>query len=177
MKTSEFFNLLEQHPNKPLYFEYQKGAFVRPDYHITEIKNVTFETIDCGGAKNDWKETHIQLWENQLPEPDHRVDSSKALKIFKAVEKARPIFQDTEIKFEYGNATFHTAILPINAVLVKDDKIIVQLIPVDTTCKAKDRASTDGERAVACCGPEINKQTIQMPEMEANACTPGGGCC
>lgn len=177
MKTLEFITLLEQHPHKSLYFEYQKKAFVRTDFHITEIKNVTLETVDCGGVKNDWKEVHIQLLENRLPEPGHQVDTTKALKIFQTVEKVRPIFRDTEIKFEYGNPTFHTAILPVSDIKVDNEKIIVQLISADTTCKAKDRAITDEERAVACCGAGIEKQSTKMPEPATNKYTPAGGCC
>lgn len=176
MKTSEFISLLQKYPNKALFFEYRPGTYVRTDYHITEIKNVTYDTVDCGGLQNKWNETHIQLWENEMPEPDHQVDTTKALKIFQVVEKVRPTFQDTEIKFEYGNASFPTAILPVSNVLENGSSLIVQLIPDETTCKAKDRAGSPEEAAAACCGTPV-KKSIQMAELSAAQCTPGGGCC
>lgn len=158
MTTQEFLNLLIENPNVPLYFEYQTGQFVRSDYHITEIKNVKYDTVDCGGIQNKWEETIVQLWENATPEPAHAVDATKALKIFEVVEKVRPTFKTTELKFEYGNASFHTAILPVQAVEVTD-KIVVKLGAEHTTCKANDRAK------------EASFQGLEM------ACSPGGGCC
>ena len=178
MLTSEFISLLSQYPTKGLFFEYRPGTFVRTDYHITEIKNVTYDSVDCGGLQNKWQETHVQLWENEMPEPDHQVDTTKALKIFQVVDKVRPTFQDTEIKFEYGNSSFPTAILPVNDVVVNGSSIIVRLTADATTCKAKDRATTPEEAAAACCAPpQKQKQPLQMLGAVSNECTPGGGCC
>lgn len=176
MKTSEFIKLLEENPRHSLYFEYQKGKFVRTDYHITEIKNVHYDTVDCGGLQNQWQETHIQLWENELPDPSHNVDTTKASKIFQVVERVRPTFQNTEIKFEYGNASFPTAILRVRKVIINGPNLIVQLTPDPTTCKAKDRASSPEEEASACCGTSV-KKSIRPAEVTAGQCTPGGGCC
>lgn len=176
MKTSEFISLLEQNPNKALFFEYRPGAFVRPDYHITEIKNVSFDTVDCGGIQNKWEETHIQLWENEIPESQNKVDSTKALKIIKVVDKVRPTFQDTEVKFEYGNASFAASILPIHNVIVSDTNMIVKLVPDQTSCKAKGRATSPEEAAAACCGTPV-KKSIALTELSTSQCSPGGGCC
>ena len=90
MKTLDFINALEANPNLPLAFEYEKGRFVRMDFHLTEFKNVSFDTVDCGGVQNNWQEVHVQLWENEIPEPNHKVDTTKALKIFQDVAKVRP---------------------------------------------------------------------------------------
>lgn len=178
MLTSEFTSLLAQNQDKALFFEYQPGTYVRSDYHITEIKNVSYDTVDCGGLQNKWQETHIQLWENQIPEPEHKLDAGKALKIFQLVDKVRPTLQDTEIKFEYGNSSFPTAILPVGNIDVNASSIIVQLRPDQTSCKAKDRANTPEEEAAACCGTPAVKPKLQMAGLATNnACTPGGGCC
>ncbi|MFD2034299.1 DUF6428 family protein [Belliella marina] len=180
MKTSEFTQILRENPEKALFFEYQSGQYVRTDYHITEIKNVNYDTVDCGGIRNQWSEVHIQLWENEIPEPDHAVDSSKALKIFEVVNKVRETFPDTEIKFEYGNSLFPTAVLPIHNIKDTGNALIVQLTPDQTTCKAKDRATTPEEKAAACCGPvsEKPKVRVSLASLQtANSCEPGAGCC
>ncbi|WP_143962901.1 DUF6428 family protein [Litoribacter populi] len=177
MKTSEFTQLLESNPETPLYFEYLPGQYARPDFHITEIKNVSFDTVDCGGKRNQWEETHVQLWENEIPEPGHSVDTTKALKIFQLVDKVRPTFQDTEIKIEYGNSQFPATTLPISDVLVLKDKIIIQLTTQNTTCKAKDRATTPEEKAAACCGPVNVKPKIRLSQLEGSSCQPDSGCC
>lgn len=183
MTTTEFLSVLEQHAELPLSFEYQQGAYIRTDYHITEIKNVTFDTVDCGGVRDQWNEVHVQLWESPTPQPTHAVDTTKALKIFQVVEKVRATFGDVELKFEYGNAYFHAAVLPVGAVKVNDNQIIVQLGKEQTTCKAKDRAVTSDEKDAACCGPAVlveSKPKISLSNLitsNNNSCTPGGGCC
>lgn len=176
MKTSDFVRLLDENPEYNLYFEYQKGKFVRTDYHITEIKNVSFDTVDCGGLQNQWQETHVQLWETEMPDPNHQVDTSKALKIFRVVDKVRALLQDTEIKFEYGNESFPTAILPVYELVKNGTNLIVHLTPTLTSCKAKDRASSPEEAQAACCGTPA-KEKLQLQELTSSSCTPGGGCC
>ncbi|APD06126.1 hypothetical protein UJ101_00587 [Flavobacteriaceae bacterium UJ101] len=151
--TNEFLNVLIENPNKILEFEYTEGKFARKDYHLTEFKNVTFDTVDCGGVANKWEETHIQIWENEEFEANHSVDTTKALKIFEIVEKTRPTFKETEIKFEYGNAEFHTAVMGIKGIAIHADKVVVKLFNENTTCKAKDRATTKEEKEAACCAP------------------------
>jgi hypothetical protein len=180
MKTSEFTTILQQNPEKALFFEYQAGQYVRTDYHITEIKNVNYDTVDCGGIRNQWSEVHVQLWENEIPEPDHAVDSNKALKIFKVVNKVRETYPDKEIKFEYGNSLFPTAVLPIYQIKDTGNALIVKLIPDQTTCKAKVRATTPEEKAAACCGPVSEKPKIRIAltsRQTDNSCEPGSGCC
>jgi len=183
MKTSEFINVLENNPDLPLSFEYQQGSFARADFHLTEFKNVSFDTVDCGGVQNNWQEVHVQLWENEIPEPHHRVDTTKALKIFQDVSKVRPNLSEVELKFEYGNANFHKAVLPIGTLEIYENQIIIKLGADQTCCKAKDRAETAEEKAAACCSPvvEISKKPrVNLSNLIAtneNSCTPGSGCC
>ncbi|MEX0685858.1 MAG: DUF6428 family protein [Balneolales bacterium] len=176
MKTSEFIELLETHKGLDLHFEYKPGRYIRPDYHITEIKNVNFDTVDCGGHQNQWQETHVQLWESEIHDSPNKVDTTKALKIFEVVNKVRPTYQDTEVMFEYGNSSFTTAILPVANVMVDDSKMTVQLVTNQTTCKAKDRAGSPEEANAACCGTPSPVE-LQILEDSSTHCTPGGGCC
>ncbi|MFT5834300.1 MAG: hypothetical protein ACI97N_001938 [Cognaticolwellia sp.] len=185
MTTKEFLNVLEQHQDLPLLFEYKKGAFTRMDYHLTEVKNVSYDTVDCGGLQNTWQEVHVQLWENEIPEPNHRVDTTKALKIFQTIQKVRPTLTDVAIKFEYGNDSFHTAVLPVGTMEIYDNQIIVKLGKEETTCKAKDRATTPEEKAIACCAPadvvQIKKKPmvdlLNLVNSKEESCAPGSGCC
>lgn len=180
MKTNQFTKTLQENPNKALFFEYQTGQYLRTDYHITEIKNVNFDTVDCGGIRNQWSEVHIQLWENEIPEPNHGVDTDKAMKIFDVVNRSRETYPESEIKFEYGNSSFPTAVLPVNQIKDTGDALIVQLVADQTTCKAKDRATTPEEKAAACCGPAAVsvKPKLSLASVQAAAsCAPGSGCC
>ncbi|MEZ7900328.1 MAG: DUF6428 family protein [Flavobacteriales bacterium] len=175
MKTKEFLTLLEENPNKNLRFEYHKGQFAREDFHLTEIKNVTYDTVDCGGMLNEWKETIVQIWENTTPDGNY-VDTTKALEIAMKVDAVRPIVKDTEVKFEYGNSLFHTAVLSVGEVEV-EEAVTIKLFTEATTCKAQDRATTPEEKAAACCPPQP-KIKVQITEIAGGeTCAPGSGCC
>ncbi|MDR6302026.1 DUF6428 family protein [Mesonia maritima] len=170
MNTAEFLKELEKQPTANLLFEYKEGNFVRADFHLTEIKNVDFDTVDCGGVQNKWQETHVQIWENPIPEPQHSVRAKKAIEIFELVDKIRPINNAVDLKFEYGNKNFHTAVLPVREIQHKENLIVVKLGEENTTCKAKDRARTPEEKELACCAP------VSVSE-EKSTCSPNSGCC
>ena len=66
MKTHEFLTILNEHQDKRLYFEYQPNQLVAPNYHITEIKHVHIDSVDCGAQTDNWTETVVQLWESPM---------------------------------------------------------------------------------------------------------------
>ncbi|MDO1513247.1 DUF6428 family protein [Maribacter confluentis] len=162
MKTSEFLNLLKQNSNKALVFEYKPGALVGTNYHITEVKNISIESVDCGAGTDAWKETIIQLWESpsELGKREY-MSAYKALGILNKVDKIKPMEKEVEVKFEYSNATFHTAQLYVLSHQIKEDSLIVHLGVEKTDCKAKE----------TCGVPETSEQTTET------ACAPGSGCC
>jgi len=161
MKTNEFLSILKNNPNKSLLFEYSPGALVGANYHITEVKNVTVDAVDCGANTDFWKETIIQLYE-KAEEKDNRTYMSayKALSILNKVDKIKPMERDVEVKFEYSNANFHTAQLYVNSYQVTGKNLVFQLGIAPTDCKAKET-----------CGIE------EPAKAAAEACAPGSGCC
>lgn len=163
MKTNELLTILKEHSNKSLLFEYKEGSLVGANYHITEVKNITIDSIDCGAKTDFWKETIIQLWESPT-EKDKReyMTSYKALAILNKVDGIKPMEKEVEVKFEYSNATFHTAQLFVNDYEINAEQLIIKLGVERTDCKAKD----------VCGVPEEKTET-----QEENSCTPGGGCC
>ena len=163
MNTKKLLEVLEANKQKELLFEYAEGKFALANYHLTEVKNVTFETVDCGGTTNDWKETHIQLWESpsEIGKEDY-LTTDKALSILNRVNSIRPLWLDTEVKVEYGNADFHTSVLSIDGVQFNDNKLIVKLFADETGCKAPE----------LCVVPEKELQVSTEP-----CCDPKSGCC
>jgi len=162
MNTKEFLSLLKENPNKSLVFEYRAGRTVGANYHITEVKNVTIDSVDCGARTDFWKETIIQLWES--PEEIGKTEymsAFKALGILNKVDKMKPMEKDVEVKFEYSNSDFHTAQLFVNDHEVSEDRILMKLGVEKTDCKAKEE-----------CGVPV-----EVGAKEEACCTPGGGCC
>lgn len=62
MLVRDFMQTIQQNPNKPLHFLYDEGQIVPGGYHVTEIKNAQFETIDCGNSLHTWREVILQVW-------------------------------------------------------------------------------------------------------------------
>jgi len=157
MKTKEFLTLLNENTDKSLLFEYKKGHLVGANYHITEVKNITIDAVDCGANTDFWKETIIQLWESPK-EKDKReyMTADKALAILNKVDNMKPMEREVEVKFEYSNSSFHAAQLFVNGYSIKHDKLIMQLGVEQTDCKAKSTCGVPEETVIteeACCAP------------------------
>ena len=161
MNTSEFISLLEAHQDKSLFFEYTPGMLVGANYHITEVKHVSIDSVDCGAGTDSWKETIIQLWESpsELGKLDY-LTTHKALGILGKVGQMKEYEMDAVVKIEYGNTMFHAANLHITGFDIKEKQLIIKLAVQPTDCKAKE----------ACGIPELSAET-------ANSCAPGSGCC
>lgn len=158
MKTKEFLSILKEHQDKSLLFEYGNGQLVGANYHITEIKNITVDSVDCGARPDFWKETVIQLWESpsEVGKKEY-LSAYKALGIMNKVEKIKPVDQESEVKFEYGNSHFHTAHLFVDGFTLDDDKLLIQLAVTKTDCKAKETCGVpvqEAQKKEVCCSPE-----------------------
>lgn len=161
MKTITFLDLLKEHQGKSLLFEYQPGAYVGANYHITEVKNITVDSVDCGAGVDHWKETIVQLYESPLElDKTEFMSAYKALSILKKVDRMRPMDLDAELRVEYSNDKFHTAQLFVNDYEINQKQLVFNLAAQKTDCKAKE-----------ACGIPEPAQDI------ASCCSPQSGCC
>jgi hypothetical protein len=165
MKTQNLFQLLEQHQDKALMFEYAPNQLVGANYHITEVKHLTIDSVDCGAQTDHWKETIIQLWEspNEIGKTEY-MSVYKAMAILKKVGKMKPYTLDAEVKFEYSNASFHTAQLFVNDYTINGQQLMITLGVEQTDCKAKE-----------ACG--VSKELQPVGVAEEPCCSPDGNCC
>ncbi|MCF6346809.1 MAG: DUF6428 family protein [Flavobacteriaceae bacterium] len=164
METKEFLSILKQNRNKALLFEYTENKFAGTNYHLTEVKNVAFETVDCGGNTNDWKETHLQIWESPKEiEKEDYMTVDKVIDILDRVDSIRPLWLETEVKVEFGNEDFHTSILSIENTISESDRLIVKLFTNKTGCKAQEE-----------CGVLVEETSRVSTE---ESCCSGSGCC
>lgn len=162
MNTQEFLTVLAEHQGKSLLFEYAPNLLVGANYHITEVKHLTIDSVDCGAQTDSWKETIIQLWESpkELGKTEY-MSAYKALSILKKVGSMKTYTLDAEVKLEYGNANFHTAQLFVNDFEIRNNNLIIKLTIEKTDCKAKE----------LCGVPEPSEENTEA------SCTPGSGCC
>lgn len=169
MKTQEFFKVLEENKDKSLLFEYAPNSLVGANYHITEVKHIAVDAVDCGSQTDAWKETIIQLWESPLEKGKTEYMSVyKASSILKKVGIMKPYDLESEVKFEYSNANFHTAQLFVNDFEIQEGNLIIKLAIEKTDCKAKE----------LCGVPEkvVNGAEKLVEKMEP-CCSPDGNCC
>jgi hypothetical protein len=162
MKTDQFLSLLKSNPNKALVFEYATQQRVQPDYHITEVKHIHIESVDCGSGTDSWQETIIQLLESPTQKENASYMSCyKALGILTKVGTLKPFQLNAIVKIEYGNSKFHTAQLFINDFEIHETSIVIKLAVEKTACKAEE-----------VCGitpQQKNENNLQ--------CNPVSGCC
>ena len=164
MKTDQFLTLLSEHPNKQLLFEYTQNKLVGTNYHITEVKHISIDSVDCGAQTDSWKETIVQLWESpsELGKSDY-MSAYKALGILQKVGKMKAYELQAEIKFEYSNSTFHTAQLFVDDFEIQGNRLVIKLAIEKTDCKAKE----------LCGVPQSTEKVIS----EEPCCSPDGNCC
>ena len=162
MTIETFLDTLHHYKNHYLHFEYGPQKRVASKYHITEVKHITIDAVDCGSGTDQWNETIIQLWESSVEaEKENPMTAYKALGILKKVGQMKSYKTTSEVKFEYGNPTFHTAQLHVAGYLIEGNRIVFNLLTTKTDCKAKE----------TCGIPETNTHHEVQP------CAPGSGCC
>ncbi|MBC3756989.1 hypothetical protein H7U19_01140 [Hyunsoonleella sp. SJ7] len=169
MKTQELFSILKANTDKALLFEYGPQQFVGANYHITEVKHLKIDAVDCGARSDSWNETIIQLWESPKEKDKTEFMSVlKALGILNKVAKMKPYDLDSEVKFEYSNETFHTAQLYVNDFEIQGYHLIFKLAVQKTDCKAKTLCGV-AEKAV--------EVTETVKEKVEACCARDSGCC
>ncbi|WP_207531848.1 DUF6428 family protein [Desertivirga arenae] len=181
MSWSAFKAELTGNQDLDLQFQYAEGEWVKPSYHITEIKQAPITSVDCGGKVNTWTEIIVQLWEPEEKHQEKPMKASKALSIVELVEKAIELNPSAEVKVEFGNSKFDTRQMFPSEVIVQGENLIVNLKADTVQCKALGRNQTCGapDTEEACCSSTTEKKPkITLKNLAtADCCTPGSGCC
>lgn len=150
MKTSAFLALLRTHATLHVVFRTGDDT-IAAHYHLTEVKRVTYETMDCGAMTHRWSETQFELWVPALADAnagrDH-MPAGKFLAILDRVEKALPLDGDTVARVFVALGNAPAALYDIAATSVHNGQLHVELTADRTRCKAAERRAA----ASACCG-------------------------
>ena len=147
MTTQSFTDLLRQHPEKELIFNFGNGHELPKSWHITEIKSIHVDSVDCGGNLHAYQETVVQLWISEKESPEKHMLASKALKIFDIVNGKQPLRMATDIRFEYGYRDLPTSVYNIDQVKEEAGQLVFDLSVPATACKPLLVAES------SCCGP------------------------
>jgi hypothetical protein len=145
--TQDFIARLQGAPDKPLLFVNAEADTIHGGYHLTEIKAAKFDTVDCGGQKNRWNETTMQLWVPANEINEKFMSAGKFLKIYEKVSCMIDIDPAAEVRFEYGDDNFFPSNYHVDSVGEEIDALRVEMRPPQTTCKARDRRAA----GAGCC--------------------------
>src|SRR5882762_5807801 len=134
MKTNEFISTLRRSPDKALLLTNAGDGTIHRGYHLTEIKAANYDTVDCGGQKNRWNETILQLW---VPEGggDDYMTAGKFVSIYDKVGKMVAVDQEAEVRIEYGDENFFPTTYHVENLDETSDSLRFVLAPPSTTCK------------------------------------------
>lgn len=161
MNTQEFLSFIEAQPGKALVFEYG-GKQVQPGYHVTEVMNATYESMDCGGNSHFWRETVVQLQGPGRKDNPEFMRTDKFLSIYKRVVATVPVRPDSEIRFEYGDLETPAIHYQVGTVGLEGERVVVRLSPPAVACKPSLA------RASGCFNPVVGN-SIEVVDQ--------GACC
>jgi uncharacterized protein DUF6428 len=142
--THDFIAQLRRAPDKSLLFVNAEADTIHGGYHLTEIKAAKFDTVDCGGEKNRWNETIMQLWVPANETSENFMTAGKFLSIYDKVSAMIDVDSAAEVRFEYGDENFFPSNYHVDSVIEEIDA----LRPPQTTCKARDRRAAGAD---CCC--------------------------
>jgi Family of unknown function (DUF6428) len=148
MTTQDFMAQLRHVPDKLLVFVNPEGDTIHGGYHLTEIKAAKFDTVDCGGQKNRWNETILQLWVPSHEATQEFMTAGKFLSIYDRVSRMINVDPAAEVRFEYGDENFFPSNYDVESITEATAELRVELRPPQTTCKARDRRAAG---ATSCC--------------------------
>ena len=148
MTTQNFIAQLQHALDKPLLFVNAEGDMIHGGYHLTEIKAAKFDTVDCGGEKNRWNETIMQLWVPADENSEQLMTAGKFLSIYEKVSSMIDVDPAAEVRFEYGDENFFPSNYHVETIVEDAGALRVELRPPQTTCKARDRRAAG---ASCCC--------------------------
>lgn len=177
MKTSAFLATLRTNPGLPVVFRTGAHA-VSPHYHLTEVKRVSYETMDCGAMTHRWAETQFELWVpplvGGLPGRDH-MPAGKFIAIIDRFEKELPLAGDTEARIHVSLGDHPAALYAIASLHEYEGRLWVELTPDRTRCKAAERraaALTGG-----CCGTNAADAAPASAATADSDAEPAAACC
>ena len=157
MQTKEFLATLAGLGDKEMIIEYRPGEFLPKAFHITEVKNVHTESVDCGGKPDSYDETVIQLWWNGKETAQRAMSAAKALKILHITDGVKTMQRGADLFLEWGHADLPPSKYKINEVIEEENTVTFRLFAPPTVCKPIEK---------------LGALKNLVP-----SCVPGGGCC
>ncbi len=168
MNTRDFLDTLAPHEEHTLTFDLGHGR-IHPGYHVTEIKAVSVQGMDCGGQGDAWSETVVQLWTPGGSTEENtkgNMHVSKFLSIYHRVASQIPVAGEAEVRLEYGDNGEPAISYFVSEVQVEGREVVVRLEPPFVVCKELERCGGD------FCNQSANLNNLSVISPASECCTP-----
>lgn len=140
MKLQDFLNKLNSLPDFfPISIKLPDGSFVPPHFHITEVGELSYKFIDCGGEIHSESVCLLQAW--VANDVQHRMYPVKLRKIMWMAVKAFE-FNNSCVEVEYGSPAIQ---YNLSEVELTSTEATFILEGKETDCLAPDKCG------VKCC--------------------------
>ena len=157
---------LQATPQRPLEFWLDGQPLVPPGYHVTEVKAVSIEAMDCGGKAASWRETVIQLMDGSPQDARAGfMTTRKFLSIYGQVTRQIPVRGEAEVRFEYGDTSSPALQYHVSGLEAQPQRVLIHLRAPGVQCKAGD-----------ACGLPASPSSPNGASSD-ESCAPGSGCC
>ncbi|GAB3647809.1 hypothetical protein GCM10028791_10510 [Echinicola sediminis] len=139
MRTTDFIQLLELAPNKPIKVEYLPGMFVQSNFGL-----ITIDSVKDGATQKIIHQIHLNDAKSGQSE-------MKTTDLFKAFGQSTDLenLSDEEVRVVYGNKDFKKTALDICEVEVFQGNFTLKLFSTNNLKKAKER------------NPEVTKDDLK----------------
>jgi hypothetical protein len=159
MKTSTFLSTLRTNSSLPLVFGSLESS-VAPGYHLTEVKDVAYRTMDCGAMTHRWVETQFEVWvPSSAQEAADRgfMSADKFLRIVDRVQKVLPLDGESEARIFVSLGTHPASLYSIEAIGIVDGRLFVELGEDRARCKARERSEAAAPGTGCGCGSNTER--------------------
>lgn len=151
MKTSEFSNLLDRHPDDELAFVLPGGNSIPSHAHVTEVGRTEKTFLDCGGKLRRTAFCSLQIW--VADDEEHRLTAGKLASIF---EKAAGLLGQDDLEIQIECQKDSIALFSVKESSSSEGVLAFVLEAKQTACLAMD---------------------VCLPKEESSECCSGSGCC
>jgi hypothetical protein len=168
MNTNTFLSSLEAHAEKPLIFEYA-GNRIQPGYHVTEVKRIRIESLDCGANPEGWTETVVQLWDVPGTPGEGFMTAGKFRAIIQKVHSRLPLELNAPLVFELGDTEAPMMLFSAPDLQPEADRVLVRLERKRASCKPNDRWLLEAHASETPSNQLISLETVNA---NSGCCTP-----
>lgn len=146
-RLGELLHVLTGTPDHKLTFRSSEGD-IGSGYHVTELKQASIKSIDCGGRTSQWQETVLQLLDGS---GGTHMTVGKFIAIARKSEDALPGLSEMPLFFEYAPHNEGLRRMKVVGLDVQDQRAVILLGDDKAVCKP----FADWQNAAAdCCTPK-----------------------